>query len=107
MQVIEHLRSALVVLHVAGVIVGGYVLCGCVTALVSAVMVLFGGHTRGEAVLWSTMLSFLLYLALLIWGVSASPKRAFTWFTVATILSWGSLLCLLPALSTHIRDGAL
>lgn len=107
MQVTKQTNPVLVILHVTGVVVGGYIFCACLTVLVSAMLVLFAGQARGDVVLWMTMLSFLLYLALLIWGFATSPGRVWAWLTMGVVVCGGLFLYLNPRLAAHLSGSTL
>lgn len=107
MRVNRQTRPVLVFLHAVGTIAGGYILCACITALASTVLVLFGGQARGDAVLWTTMSSFLLYVVLLIWAFSTPPERVWTGLALGTVLSWGLCLYLDPILAAHLNSNTL
>lgn len=61
-------RAAAVTLRVVGAIGGGFAFTTAAVALAAVVLPLAFGMARGEAVLLSTMLGFVLYLVLLLWA---------------------------------------
>lgn len=58
--------------RVATAVVGGYAATSGVVALLAVGLPLSTGLARSESVLLASMLGFLIYLALLIWGFSVT-----------------------------------
>lgn len=92
-------RRGSLALRVVAAIGGGY---ACTVALASAgahLLVRYGSMARSEAVILTAMLSFILYLVLLIWSFS-EPRLSRVWALLLTGIVIGGALrhSLAPAL---------
>ena len=76
--------------HITVAIVGGYILADWIVAWLSLLMSLILGIDKGEAVTLSSMLGFVIYLAILIWAF-AEPNlgRMAGIMITAILLSYG------------------
>ena len=82
-----------VVLRVAGAVLGGYAFSAAWVAFASTALPLATGLARSEAVLLSSMLGFVVYLATLIW---AFTERAM--WRVWAVCGGGGVLALVLTL---------
>lgn len=64
-------RAARIVLHLLGVVAGGYAVTALAVAALGALMARLG-MARSEAVTLAAMLGFVVYLVLLLWGFSVT-----------------------------------
>lgn len=73
-------------LRISLIVIGGYMLTGGVTALIGITMSV-AGMASSDAMLLSSMLGFLFYVGLVIWGFSARQYwwRSLTIFGSATV----------------------
>lgn len=95
-------RRSSLVLRVVAAIGGGY---ACTVALASAgahLLVLAGGMARSEAVILTAMLSFILYLTLLLWSF-AEPRLWRVWALPLAGIAIG--LALRYALAPSLVEG--
>lgn len=83
-------KAVPIVLRLVAAIVGGYAVSAGLAALAAVVLPAATPMPRSEAVVLSSMLAFLVYLALLIWAF-AEPRLVRLWLfmVIAGLGSWG------------------
>lgn len=88
------MKSAiLVILRLIAAIGGGYVVSAGLAALAAVGLPMATGLPRSEAVVLASMLAFLIYLVLLIWGFAERRLgRLYTVLVVTAAASWGGAL---------------
>ena len=89
------LKATQIVLRVVGAVGGGYAVAAGLAALLAVALPVSTGLARSEAVVLSSMLAFLIYLALLVWGFAERRLlRLWLVFGSAAGASWGGALAL-------------
>lgn len=93
------MRALPVALRVIAAVAGGFGFTTAIVGLAAVVLPLVFGMARGEAVLLSTMLGFLLYLTVLLWAFAEQQAwRVWTVFLVGGAGAFGLSRWLAPML---------
>lgn len=88
---VANLKAIPIVLRLFAAVGGGYVAATGLAALTSVALATVTSMQRSEAVVLSSMLAFLVYLALLIWGFAERRlTRLLIVFAVVGGASWAS-----------------
>lgn len=84
------MQGVSVAVRLVAAIGGGYAVAAGLAALAAVVLPAAAVLPRSEAVVLSSMLAFLVYLALLIWGFAEQRlARLCVIFASAALVSWG------------------
>jgi hypothetical protein len=90
MKRILAMQGVSVAVRLAAAIGGGYAVAAGLAALAAVVLPAAAVLPRSEAVVLSSMLAFLVYLVLLIWGFAEQRlARLCVIFASAALVSWG------------------
>ncbi len=86
--------TARVLLRVTGAVLGSYIACAALVALVAVGLAALG-LTRSEAVVTASLLGFVFYLLVVLWAFSVR-KLAWLWACLAggTALAYGLMLAI-------------
>jgi hypothetical protein len=100
-------RVAEIVARVTLAVVGGYAFSAALSAALALALPLGWGLSRGDAVLLSAMLGFLVYLVALLWSF-AEPRlgRVLAVLASGTLLGYAAVRWLLPLWSASSATGA-
>jgi len=90
MRRISAMQGVSVAVRLVAAIGGGYAVAAGLAALAAVVLPATTDLPRSEAVVLASMLAFLVYLALLIWGFAEQHlSRLWVIFATAALASWG------------------